>query len=344
MYKLFLLSSFILHIILSIIFFLCKFQYLAIYNVISSSIYIISLNAFKLKRMHIIFLIINIELLLFIVSCIIFMGWQNGFYLYYFLVMQLTLFSSISRKNDVYNLKFALIQFLTISVVLLITYIYANNATPLYVINKSNSTIFKLVMALNFLFVSSMTFLLNFSFLADVNVSTKRIASTNNELSHIATHDPLTGLINRRSMNEQFYLAIDNFQNSREPFSLILADIDDFKKVNDVYGHDAGDIVLKRVSKIISSVVQKPGVVCRWGGEEILILVYDDLKEAVKIAEQIREAVAATSFTFNNSYIRSTLTLGVAQYNPSFPIGKTVTLADDNLYKGKKSTKNCVVA
>ena len=201
-----------------------------------------------------------------------------------------------------------------------------------------------LISIINFVATSVLSFLINYAFIADVNVSNQRLANINNELNHIATHDPLTSLINRRSMNDQFYKAIDNYRNSHDKFSLILADIDDFKKVNDVYGHDSGDIVLKRVSKIITDNVPKPGVVCRWGGEEILILTYCDLKEAVKIAETIRQAVASTSFVFNNTYIKSTLTLGVAEYNPDLPIGKIVTQADANLYKGKKSTKNCVVA
>lgn len=343
-YKLFLLASFILHVILGVIFFYCSFHYWAVYNIISSVIYIISLNTFKLKRMNLIFTIVNIELLFFICSSIIFIGYNYGFYLYYLLVIQLILYSSISIKTNKYNLKNALLQFAIITALLLIAFVYTINNAPIYKVKSANTSLFELIYILNFLFIAAMTFLLNYSFLADVNISTNRLASTNDELSHIATHDPLTNLLNRRSMNEQFYLAIENYKNNREPFSLILGDIDDFKKVNDVYGHDSGDIVLKRVAKTITSIVPKSSSVCRWGGEEMLILVYGDINQAVTIAEQIREAVAATSFTFNNNYIHSTLTLGVAQYNPSYPIGKIVSIADENLYKGKSGTKNCVVA
>ena len=344
MYKLFLVFSSVLHIVLTLVFFFSGFIYLAILNIIFSAVYIICANSFKLKRMKIIFAIVNCTMTLFIISSIILMGWNHNFYLYFFLIIPLTLISCISRERTVYNLKYALIQFIIIGVALFASYGYGLGHNPMYIVTKANKTIFEFVTMINFIATSGMSFLINYAFIADVNVSNKRLASINDELNHIATHDPLTSLINRRSMNDHFYKAIDNYRNTQQKFSLILADIDDFKKVNDVYGLDSGDIVLKRVSKIITDAVPKPGVVCRWGGEEILILTYGNLNDAVKLAEQIRQSVASTSFVFNNTYIKSTLTLGVAEYNPDLPIGKIVTQADSNLYKGKKSTKNCVVA
>lgn len=344
MYKFFLFCSAVLHIIFTITFFISGFIYLAILNMIFTAVYIICANMFKLKRMKIIFGLVNFTLATFIISSIILLGWNHNFYLYFYLVIPLTLISCISRKRTVYKLKYAIIQFTVMTAGLIFSYIYTKNHTPMYIVTDANKLIYYFIAIINFVATSVLSFLINYAFIADVNVSNQRLANINNELNHIATHDPLTSLINRRSMNDQFYKAIDNYRNSHNKFSLILADIDDFKKVNDVYGHDSGDIVLKRVSKIITDNVPKPGVVCRWGGEEILILTYCDLKEAVKIAETIRHAVASTSFVFNNTYIKSTLTLGVAEYNPDLPIGKIVTQADANLYKGKKSTKNCVVA
>ena len=145
-------------------------------------------------------------------------------------------------------------------------------------------------------------------------------------------------------MNNYFTMAMDNYTNNKIPFSFILADIDDFKKVNDIYGHDAGDIVLKRTSKIIMDIIQDEGAVCRWGGEEILILTYKDLSNAINLAEKIRTSVQSTSFVFNNTYIKATLTLGVATFKPDLSINKLISQADANLYKGKKSTKNCVIS
>lgn len=344
MYKFYLICSSVLHIIFSIAFFISGFIYLAILNIIFTTIYVICANMFKLKRMKIIFGLVNFTLATFIISNIILLGWNHSFYLYFYLVIPLTLISCISRERTTYNLKYAIMQFGIITAGLIFAYLYTKNHTPMYIVTDANKFLYYLISVINFVATSGLSFLINYAFIADVNVSNQRLANINNELNHIATHDPLTSLINRRSMNDHFYKAIDNYRHSHNKFSLILADIDDFKKVNDVYGHDSGDIVLKRVSKIIIDNVPKPGVVCRWGGEEILILTYCDIKEAVKVAEQIRQAVASTSFVFNNTYIKSTLTLGVAEYNPDLPIGKIVSQADANLYKGKKSTKNCVVA
>ena len=197
---------------------------------------------------------------------------------------------------------------------------------------------------LHVLIIVTTSFIILVAFIQDTNATAIKLDSINSELSFIATHDPLTNLINRRSMSDEFTKVADAFTEKKTPFSIILADIDDFKKVNDIYGHDFGDIVLKRTAKIILDIVGDKGSVCRWGGEEILILTHYDLKESVKIAEQIRSTIQTTSFVFNNTYVKATLTLGVSTCKKDIPINKVITEADSNLYKGKKSTKNCVVS
>ena len=128
-------------------------------------------------------------------------------------------------------------------------------------------------------------------------------------------------------------------------FSLIMCDIDNFKKINDTYGHDFGDIVLREVAAITMQQVGTNGYVCRWGGEEILILVSSSAKEnAGRIAENIRRNVANHVFELNNKWIHCTLTLGIAVYKEGDTIEATITNADYNLYQGKRTGKNMVVA
>ena len=166
----------------------------------------------------------------------------------------------------------------------------------------------------------------------------------NKDLKYTATHDHLTGLINRHSIQEHFDQVLTSYNNNKHPFSIILADIDNFKKINDTYGHSAGDTILQGVSYIITSSVCDTDLVCRWGGEEILILTKTDLDATISLAEKIRENIAHATFISEENNIQVTITAGVATYKNNESIDKLIQIADSNLYKGKNSTKNCVVS
>ena len=125
---------------------------------------------------------------------------------------------------------------------------------------------------------------------------------------------------------------------------MIIGDIDDFKKVNDTYGHNIGDDVLVNVAEIITSQIPEDAYVCRWGGEEILILIHDPAQTAVSIAEKIRNKIAESITQTEDIPIHITMTFGIAEYIPGLSITKLISVADDNLYKGKKDGKNRVVA
>ena len=123
-----------------------------------------------------------------------------------------------------------------------------------------------------------------------------------------------------------------------------MCDIDNFKKVNDTYGHDFGDVVLKGIASITAEQVKGHGYVCRWGGEEILILINNASEESsFRIAENIRRNVANRVFELNDKWIHCSLTLGIALYDGKEPVEETITRADYNLYCGKRNGKNAVV-
>ena len=120
--------------------------------------------------------------------------------------------------------------------------------------------------------------------------------------------------------------------------------IDNFKKVNDTYGHDFGDVVLKEISQIIRTHVAGHGFVCRWGGEEILIMTKVPLDYTCKIAENIRSSVEEHLFVWNETTIHCSLTLGVAVHRIGNVVEDTITHADRRLYYGKKNGKNRVIS
>ena len=145
-------------------------------------------------------------------------------------------------------------------------------------------------------------------------------------------------------MDKDLSAAVELFKSHGQIFSVIIGDIDDFKKVNDTYGHNIGDEVLVTVADIITSNVPDNASVCRWGGEEILILIQDNLNGALPIAEKIRAEIAASSTIVEQGALKITMTFGVAEYTPGLTITKLISLADDNLYRGKNEGKNRVIA
>jgi diguanylate cyclase (GGDEF)-like protein len=158
--------------------------------------------------------------------------------------------------------------------------------------------------------------------------------------------DPLTGLFNRRYLEEALELDLARARRSNTSVSLIMGDADHFKQFNDQFGHDAGDLVLKRIAEVMQSNIRQGDVACRYGGEEfIVVLPGADLGEAVARAQVIREGIKAMSVTFSGQSLGSiTISLGVA----TFPLhaddaGALITLADAAMYGAKRAGRDLVV-
>jgi len=167
----------------------------------------------------------------------------------------------------------------------------------------------------------------------------KELDNLNKKLFQMAIKDSLTGLFNRYKFNESLSNEIKNFTRYKQPFCLIMFDIDFFKKINDTYGHDVGDKVLKGISKIATSIIRETDIVARWGGEEFIILCpHTDLKEGIEIAERLRKRIENYDFGIR----RVTISVGVAEYNNETE-KDFIKKVDDNLYKAKKSGRNRVV-
>ncbi len=160
----------------------------------------------------------------------------------------------------------------------------------------------------------------------------------------LSKEDYLTGLLNRRGIFEKLDLLLKSLNRRDFIFSIIIADIDDFKKINDTYGHITGDWVLKEVAKRISESLRAGDILGRWGGEEfIIILPYADLENAMEVGERIRQHLSKTPIEYKDNVIHITITLGVGEYNGELSLNKNLTLIDDALYRGKAKGKNCVI-
>ncbi len=163
----------------------------------------------------------------------------------------------------------------------------------------------------------------------------------NRYLDKISRHDPLTGLSNRRDVLEKLEVEKKRTQRTGRPFVVVLCDIDDFKEVNDTYGHRGGDVVLKGVAEIFKSNLRREDIVGRWGGEEfIIVLCETSLGGAKQAIEKIRAIVEKTPFIYKKHKINITLTFGMCEYRSGFSIETCINLADEALYQGKESGKN----
>lgn len=159
-------------------------------------------------------------------------------------------------------------------------------------------------------------------------------------LNRVAYRDELTGLYNRRFVVEK--LAQDLMEPNRQD-ALVMIDVDDFKHVNDCYGHDAGDMVLVCIANIMESVCRRHKVV-RWGGEEFLIILMAVIKqECYEVCEEIRKEIQAFPFLQGNTTFYCTVTLGISLYDKEQSFKMNMTHADMALYRGKKTGKNRTV-
>lgn len=165
-----------------------------------------------------------------------------------------------------------------------------------------------------------------------------------NYLQRLAETDPLTNLLNRRSMLTRLETAIEHSSQSGEPLCVVMCDIDDFKTINDTYGHSSGDFVLRMLAETITEYLGDNDAVCRWGGEEILILLENtSLAQAKEIVNGLRRAVETAPFVYCGRILSITMTMGITQCWEGATVPELIAQADMLMYAGKRRGKNCVV-
>lgn len=168
------------------------------------------------------------------------------------------------------------------------------------------------------------------------------VSEMQDEKAHLegeASTDPLTKALNRRSFLRMLGLSVV----SDEPFSLIMFDIDHFKSINDTYGHDVGDAVLREISQLMRDNIRENDTLARWGGEEFMVLsAKSNMKRSMRVAERLRQAVAEFSFTGVPRQITSSFGVAVHVFGESGE--ELVKRADEALYEAKETGRNKVVA
>jgi diguanylate cyclase (GGDEF)-like protein len=156
--------------------------------------------------------------------------------------------------------------------------------------------------------------------------------------------DHLTNLYNRKYLDIKLEEEMERYKRVKVPFSVVILDIDDFKHINDTYGHLVGDQVLKHIANITKNTVRKSDFSFRYGGEEfILLLINADAENAKHIAEQVRQTIEKTNFSIKNNQFLVTASFGVTEFKESLTPEKLIEKADSNMYRAKQTGKNKVV-
>ena len=182
--------------------------------------------------------------------------------------------------------------------------------------------------------------------LTEIEAKNQALTLLNESLNVLATVDALTGLFNRREFHHRLTGEWDRFKRYGRPFSLIMIDIDHFKRINDAHGHECGDSVLAKLGEQLRQQKRRQDVVCRYGGEEfVIILAETKLDAAFKVAEKLRHLIAAMRIRCGEVEIPVAISLGVAGVLEHHPANETETvrLADLGLYRAKQEGRNRTV-
>lgn len=169
----------------------------------------------------------------------------------------------------------------------------------------------------------------------------KELKYANSRLDELATYDMLTGAYNRRKFQEFVQISIEKKVKSESAFSIIMFDIDFFKRINDSYGHDTGDRILQEITAVVKKELRETDKIFRWGGEEFIILLPEtSLKNTYNVAEKVRKSIEQNDFKIGTDFI--TVSLGIGEYIIKESIEQFVSRVDNALLKAKSSGRNRV--
>lgn len=172
------------------------------------------------------------------------------------------------------------------------------------------------------------------------NLNTQ-LAEMSRSLDLAGRIDQMTGLANRRDIMEKIDREFSRAERHQRIFSVMLADLDNFKRINDHYGYNAGDDVLVEVARVMMGCIRSEDVCARWGGEEFLFLLTETtIDGALAVAQKINQSISMTEFKAQKPGIRITASLGLCEYRPGRPLQDCITLADQALRKAKQDGKD----
>ena len=316
-------------------------EVLTILNIASMLIYIICIFFLMNKKPRFCFYVAYTEIVIHTFAASLILGSRFGFGLC-FVSVGPVVFSALyvrgNKRTLVNCIGLGIISYILFAV----CYVISMNHDPLYVIPSMEGTV-PYVYLINMLNAFISIILYSVTFIVEVDAAYDKLYSKNKELNVLANRDALTGLYNRRTMTQQVMSLFEAYKENNEIFAVVICDIDDFKDVNDSLGHDCGDEVLKVIARTLSSLIRDQDYLCRWGGEEFLIMLKNiSHDQAMNIAERFRAKIEETEIRYKEFRVGVTMTFGVSSADEGKSYEELFHLADTRLYEGKESGKNTV--
>lgn len=321
----------VLHISQTIIFWALSCPMLVIYNIASVIFYLGMIFLVQKKMYRLAVSLIHVEVCMFTIISTVFGGWGMGLPMYLLAISALVYFCPFEHKIISYMFSVGEL------VIFIFLRIFTYDAVPIYshVPKEALTYIYMYSMVCCFFIVLFAAFSSNLS----ASVTYQQLRKENEALYSQASHDFLTGLLSRRAFLEK----LDSMERDK-PLVIALADIDDFKLINDSYGHNSGDDVLQAISNIIKSQPAEAFSACRWGGEEFVFLFNSqDLSLAHSRLLQLHNEIGSEKFLFGGKTVQITMTFGLYKGKPGEDVFSVIDHADELLYKGKASGKNQIV-
>ena len=323
------------HISYLIMFHILGVKELFIFNIFSISAYVLLLVLVRfVKDRSLIVYLGDLEIIIHAAYATYLLGWQPDFAMFFILIIPATFLTKTQRIYIPFiigglSLGLYLYFKITLEYNANVKYVFEDNDV-IRAIQITNAVIGVFVMlcaaVTNILLREYMEFQL-----IDQRETFKELASI----------DPLTSLYNRRAMNENIKNIRRNCLTPKSQYVIGIGDIDNFKKINDTYGHDTGDKVLVYVSKLLISEIPDGGYAARWGGEEFLFIIPESNIEAgLAFTEKIHKSLRAHIFEIDDCEFGVTMTFGISVGIQVDKIDSVITKADKRLYKGKNNGKN----
>lgn len=322
----------LLHISQVIIFACLQCPIPFVYNVFSTLFYLVMLFLIFKKKYRTIVSCVHVEVCLFTITSTVSCGWEIGAPLYLLAFASLVYFCPYDRHFVPYL--FSLGEVLAF----FLLYLYCADAVPIYTHLRPDTL--GLLYIYSALCCFSIVLFAAFSSKVSATVTNRRLLDENKTLHSQVDHDYLTGLLSRRAFLRQ----VDGC-GAGTSLIFIMGDLDNFKQINDTYGHDAGDYVLRTVAQLFSGPDEPGSAACRWGGEEFLFLRTDtDLLHAQAEFRDLCDKISSFPFSYKGTKIHVTITFGLCEGTPGIPAAELINKADAMLYEGKQSGKNRVIA
>ncbi len=317
----------IAHMAFCVLFYIDGVNILAAFNLFSIMCYAVTFMLVKRHHVTAGLMVITAEVALHAVLATVMVGWESSFYIYIILVLPLVILNRLDWwpcKMPVVILMIAIYMWLDIRY---------RGAAPPYLLNPAAVA-----------FLCRFNVLTFMAFLVVMTAMHLRLSLQGEQvLQDLVVTDPLTGLKNRRSIMEISASETSRQRRYGRPLSFVMCDLDHFKNINDSFGHECGDEVIRSVARVLVKGVRDLDHAIRWGGEEFLLLLPETpIQSAKQVADRLRAKIESLNIPGRNESISVTMTFGLSILHNDERMEEAIDRADLALYEGKRAGRNRV--